>query len=78
MAGIKFEITEKLGKLGEGSKGWTKELNLISWNNRKAKADIRDWDEAHEKMGKGVTLSKAELIELKRVLNEIDIESLDM
>jgi hypothetical protein len=78
MAGIKFEIVYKLGLLGEGSKGWSKELNLISWNDRKAKADIRDWDETHEKMGKGVTLSKSELIELKRILNEIDIDSLDM
>ena len=51
MAEIKFEITDKLGVIGEGSKGWKKELNLISWNDRKAKADIRDWDEKHEKMG---------------------------
>lgn len=78
MAGLKFEIVDNLGLLGEGSKGWSKELNLISWNDRKAKGDIRDWDETHEKMGKGVTLSKAELIELKRILNEIDIDSLDM
>lgn len=78
MAEIKFEITNKLGVLGEGSKGWKKELNLISWNDRKAKADIRDWDDIHEKMGKGVTLTKEELKELKKILNELDIESLDM
>ena len=35
MAEIKFEVTEKLGVIGEGSKGWKKELNLISWNDRK-------------------------------------------
>ncbi len=78
MAEIKFEITEKIGVIGEGSKGWKKELNLISWNDRKAKADIRDWDKTKEKMGKGVTLTKEELKELKRVLNEIDIDSLDI
>ena len=78
MAEIKFEITEKIGVIGEGSKGWKKELNLISWNDRKAKADIRDWDETHEKMGKGVTLTKEELKELKRLLNEIDIDELDI
>ena len=73
MAEIKFEITDKLGVIGEGSKGWKKELNLISWNDRKAKADIRDWDETHEKMGKGVTLSKEELIKLKEILNDMDL-----
>lgn len=78
MAEIKFEVTEKIGIIGEGSKGWKKELNLVSWNDRKAKADIREWDETHEKMGKGVTLTKSELIELKKLLNETDIESLDM
>lgn len=78
MAEIKFEIVDKLGVIGEGSKGWTKELNLVSWNDRRGKADIRDWDESHEKMGKGVTLSKKELKELKKLLESIDIDSLDM
>lgn len=78
MAGIKFKIIDKIGIIGESSKGWSKELNLISWNDRKAKADIRDWDETHEKMGKGVTLSKKELIELRKLLNDVDIDSLDI
>ena len=78
MAEIKFDIVEKVGIIGEGSKGWKKELNLISWNDRKAKVDIRDWDETHEKMGKGITLSKKEVKELKKLLNEIDIDSLDI
>lgn len=77
MAEIKFEVVEKLGVIGEGSKGWKKELNLVSWNDRKAKADIREWDETHEKMGKGITLTKQELIQLKKLLNEIDIEELN-
>lgn len=72
MAGIKFEIEEKLGVLSE-RKGWTKELNLVSWNNRKPKADIREWDENHEKMGKGITLSREELVELKKILNDMDL-----
>ena len=40
MAEIKFELIEKLGVIGEGSKGWKKEINLSSWNDRKAKATI--------------------------------------
>lgn len=78
MAEIKFEIIENLGTIGEGAKRWKKEVNLISWNSRKPKIDIRDWDEDHEKMGKGITLSKDELIALKEILDSIDIENLDM
>ncbi len=77
MAGIKFEIEEKLGVLSTRT-GWSKELNLVSWNNRKAKGDIREWDEEHQKMGKGITLSKEELIELRDTLNNLDLEDLDM
>lgn len=68
MAGIKFEIVEHIGVLSENNKGWKKELNLISWNEREPKYDIRDWDEEHEKMGKGVTLSKGEIDKLKELL----------
>lgn len=75
--GIKFDFIEKLGSIGEGSKGWKKEINLISWNSRKAKLDIRDWDETHEKMGKGLTLSKEEAKKLKEFLNAVDLDGLD-
>ena len=51
----------------------TKELNLISWNNREAKYDLRDWAPDHAKMGKGITLSINELRELKKLLNNMDI-----
>ncbi|WP_249168652.1 YdbC family protein [Alkaliphilus sp. B6464] len=59
--------------LSESNKGWTKELNLISWNGREAKFDIREWDPEHIKMGKGVTLSREELKKLRDILNEIDL-----
>lgn len=74
MADIKYEINEKLGVLSESSKGWTKELNLISWNGREAKYDIRGWAPEYEKMGKGVTLSKEELKELRNILNDINLD----
>jgi hypothetical protein len=72
MANLKYEIKETVGIISEGAKGWKKELNLISWNDREPKYDLRDWDQNHEKMGKGITLSTEELIELKKILNEID------
>jgi len=71
MAEFKYEVTKHIGVLSEGSKGWTKELNLISWNGREPKYDIRDWAPEREKMGKGVTLSEEELAGLKKLLEEL-------
>ena len=68
MADIKYEITKHIGVLSESAKGWTKELNLVSWNDREPKYDIREWSPEREKMGKGVTLSEYEVAELKRLL----------
>ena len=70
MADIKYEIKEELGTLSENAKGWTKELNLISWNDAAPKYDIRDWAPEHEKMGKGITLTKEEAFALYELLKE--------
>jgi hypothetical protein len=77
MAELKFEIQKSLGVIGESTKGWKKEVNLVSWNDRKPKLDIRDWDENHEKMGKGVTLNKSEAEELKKLLDTIDLDDME-
>ena len=68
---FKFEIVENLGILSEKSNGWRKELNLISWNDGAPKYDIRDWAPGHEKMGKGTTLTKEELLNLKEILENM-------
>ena len=73
MADIKYDIVKEVGVVSESSTGWTKELNLISWNNREAKYDLRDWAPDHAKMGKGITLSIDELRQLKNLLNNMDI-----
>lgn len=70
---IKYEIEKELGVVSETVKGWKKELNLISWNSKEAKYDLRDWAPDYEKMGKGITLSKEELKSLKELLNSIEI-----
>ena len=57
---FKYEVVEKIAVLSESSKGWTKELNLISWNDREPKYDIREWSPDGSKMGKGITLSAEE------------------
>lgn len=73
VADIKYEIKETLGILSENNRGWLKEVNLISWNDREPKYDIRDWSPEHEKMGKGVTLSVEEMKKLRDLLNDLDL-----
>jgi hypothetical protein len=70
---IFFTIVERLGTLSEGTKGWSKQLNLVSWNGREGKYDIREWSPEGDKMSKGVSLSVDELKQLKALLNSIDI-----
>lgn len=74
MSDFKFDIVRSLGTLSEGTKGWQKEVNLISWNGRSAKFDIRDWGPNHEKIGKGITIDKEELKILKEILNNLEWE----
>ena len=62
---FKFEITKKYG--------WNLELNEVSWNERPAKFDIRTWSPDHQKMGKGITLTKDEIYSLKKLLAESEI-----
>lgn len=71
MADFKFEITQELGILSESKSGWTRELNLVSWNGAEAKYDIRDWSPDHEKMGKGISLNSAEIEKLKKILDNL-------
>ena len=72
MSDIKFEIIKKIGVLSKSEKGWAKELNLVSWNDREPKYDIREWSPDGKIMSKGVTLSKEELLVLKELLNQMD------
>ncbi|MCY6371747.1 YdbC family protein [Clostridium ganghwense] len=73
MADIKYEIKENIGIVSESPKGWTKELNIIRWNGRDPKFDLRDWAPEHEKMGKGITLSAEELKKLRDILNGMEL-----
>jgi len=68
MADFTYEIIEEIGVLSEGTRGWRKELNKISWNGGTPKFDIRDWAPDHTKMGKGVTLTDEEAAKLKELL----------
>ena len=74
MAELKFEITERIGVLSENAKGWTKELNKVSWNEREPNYDLREWNPDHSRMGKGITLTDEEVETLKAILNGEEIE----
>ena len=71
MAELKYEIVKKIGVLSESDKGWTKELNLVKWNDYSPKYDLRDWNEDHTRMGKGITLTEDEVNKLKETLNNM-------
>ncbi len=73
MAELKYVITEKIGEISMSPKGWTKELNLVSWNEREPKYDLREWAPEHEKMAKGITLTKEEVIRLRDLLLTLDL-----
>ena len=75
MADITFEITKELGVISENAKGWTRELNMVSWNGHEPKFDIRDWSPDHTRMSKGVSMTEEEmkqLVELFNARNEED------
>lgn len=72
MAGeFSYEIVEEIAVLSKNAKGWRKELNLVSWNGRPPKFDLRDWSPEHEKMGKGVTLTNEEFEALQKIIKEM-------
>ena len=73
MAEWTVEITKSIGVLSESARGWTKELNMVSWNEREAKYDLREWSPDHTRMGKGITLTEEDITALKTLLNEVEI-----
>ena len=66
-----YEIIEEIAVLPENNKGWRKELNLVSWNGRPPKFDLRDWAPEHEKMGKGLTLTNEEFEALQKAIENM-------
>lgn len=71
------EIIKQYGTFSRSESGWTKEVNLISWNNKKPKIDIRSWDADHDKSAKIATFTPEEVRLLSEVLASIDYEELE-
>lgn len=70
---FKFEIVKNIVTLSTEKGGWSKELNLVSFNDAPPKYDLRSWDPDHQKMGKGVTLSKEEMKALKEAIEDLEL-----
>ena len=65
---IEYRIVKHIGDLTVYQTGWTKELNIVSWNGGTPKFDIREWSPDHERMSKGITLYEEEAAKLSEVL----------
>lgn len=70
MADFSYEVQKHIGVISTSKNGWQKELNLVSYNGREAKYDIREWDPERTKMSKGITLTKEELKTLADLIKE--------
>ena len=67
---IQYEIVKEIAVLSASDSGYTKEINLISWNGNETKYDIRSFSPNHEKCGKGITLTADEAAALLKALQE--------
>lgn len=65
---VHYDLKEKIGVLSTKDNGWSREVNIVSWNGGTAKVDIREWDPEHVRMSKGVTLFEEEAEKLAAVL----------
>lgn len=59
--GVTYEIIKHIGVIKEQSDGWTREVNIVSWNGGEPKIDIRSWTDHHKRMSRGITLSIDEM-----------------
>ena len=74
MGEFSYELKEKVAVLSEGKSGWTKEINLVSYNGAEAKIDIRSWqttEDGERKMSRGITLTNDEATKLRDALNKL-------
>lgn len=77
MAEITYDILKALCVLNDSGKGWTKEVNVVRWNDGPSKLDIREWDHKNNKMKKGITLYRDEVEKLKSLLDKLNFDKID-
>lgn len=74
---FKYVIKMTLGDLSKGKNGWSKQANIIKWNNGLFKLDIRDWNSTKQQMRRGITLTRSEVQALVNLLKNIDMRLID-
>ena len=67
---IEFKIVEHIAVLEQHESGWSRELNVVSWNGGEPKLDIREWSPDHERMTRGITLTEEKAEQLAKVLSD--------
>ena len=68
---ITCEIVRPIAVLSENERGYTKEINFVSWNGADPKYDIRNWHPDRQKCGKGIALTEEEALALMDALKEV-------
>ena len=74
---FRYEIINHIGVLGTNNSGWSKEINIVKWNDANPKIDIREWDQNHEKMSRGTSLNFSEAENLRNCLSDFDFSVLN-
>lgn len=72
--GFSYEVIKPIGVLSERNiqgERWTLEANLIAWNHKPPKWDIRSWNSTHSHMSKGITLSFNEADKLAELIMKL-------
>ena len=67
---IEFNIVERIAVLERHESGWSREINVVSWNRGEPKLDIREWSPDHERMTRGITLSEEQGRKLSDALSK--------
>ena len=66
-----YDIKKRLGVVSRARNGWTKEMNLVAWNDGEPRYELRSWSPDHSRMGKGISLSLVEMGSLKKILDDV-------
>lgn len=76
-----YEVKEHIDTIMVGFRGFSKEVSIVKWNDKKPVFDIRAW-RVSDRDGlqyplRGITFSKEEFIKLREILNSIDVDCID-
>lgn len=69
---IVYDIKKRLGVISKLGNGWTKEINLVSWNGGEPRYELRSWSPDHRRMGRGISFDGEELVSLREILVQLD------